>query len=74
MCETIQRRDPTRPAFWYASFIGPHPPVVPPQAYYDMYERLGVEDPVVADWARDAAAMPYALREHRQRLGVRGSH
>ena len=68
MCETIQRRDPTRPAFWYASFIAPHPPVVPPQAYYDMYERLGVDEPVVADWARDTEAMPYALRLHRQRV------
>ena len=44
MSRAIQRRDPTRPAFWYCSFITPHPPVVPPQAYYDLYERLGVED------------------------------
>ena len=31
MCRVIQRRDPTRPAFWYCSFIAPHPPVVPPR-------------------------------------------
>ncbi|MEP0764199.1 MAG: sulfatase-like hydrolase/transferase, partial [Chloroflexota bacterium] len=29
MCRAIQRRDPTRPAFWYLSFAGPHPPLMP---------------------------------------------
>ena len=68
MCQTIQRRDPTRPGFWYASFIAPHPPVVPPQAYYDLYEGLGVDEPVVAEWAKETAGLPYALRAHRARV------
>ena len=68
MCRTIQRRDPTRPAFWYTSFSAPHPPVVPPQAYYDLYERIGVDEPVVAEWAPDTDALPYALRLHRERV------
>ena len=65
MSRAIQRRDPTRPAFWYCSFIAPHPPVVPPQPYYDLYERLGVEEPVAADWAADPDGLPCALRLHR---------
>ena len=45
MCRVIQRRDPTRPAIWYCSFIAPHPPVVPPRDYFDLYHRLGVDEP-----------------------------
>ena len=64
MCETIQRRDPTRPAFWYCSYIAPHPPVAPPAEYLDMYMRLGVDEPFIADWAKDYDALPYALKQH----------
>jgi len=67
MCRTIQRRDPTRPAFWYCSYIGPHPPVTPPRDYFDMYREIGVDDPVIGDWARNPEAMPAALRTHRSR-------
>jgi arylsulfatase A-like enzyme len=67
MCETIQRRDPTRP-----SFITPHPPVVPPQPYYDLYERLGVDAPVVAGWAQDPASLPGALRLHHGKVPAMG--
>ena len=68
MSRAIQRRDPTRPAFWYCSFITPHPPVVPPQAYYDLYERLGVEEPVVAEWAAEPERLPCALRLHHAKV------
>lgn len=64
MCRLIQRRDPTRPAFWYCSFIAPHPPVTPPREYLDMYRDLGVDDPVVGDWAEDFDQLPYALKRH----------
>jgi arylsulfatase A-like enzyme len=62
MCRAIQRRDPTRPAFWYCSFITPHPPVVPPKEYLAMYERMGVPKPFVAEWAEDFESWPYALK------------
>ena len=65
MCRTIQRRDPKRPAFWYCSFIGPHPPVVPPRDYFDMYERLGTDEPFIGAWAQDPEDLPYALRLHQ---------
>lgn len=65
MCRVIQRRDPTRPAFWYCSFIAPHPPITPPSEYLDMYRDLGIEDPLIGDWARDPKQMPHALQRHR---------
>jgi arylsulfatase A-like enzyme len=65
MCRTIERRDPTRPAFWYCSFIAPHPPIVPPKDYFDLYERLGVDEPFVGDWAKDFDDWPYALKVHQ---------
>ena len=67
MCRTIQRRDPTRPALWYCSFIGPHPPVTPPQEYLDMYRDWGVDGPFIGDWADDFDNLPYALKLHRHR-------
>lgn len=68
MCRVIQRRDPKRPAFWYCSFIAPHPPVVPPQEYLDLYQRLGVDPPVMGEWARDFEALPHALKLHAARM------
>jgi len=67
MCRAIQRRDPTRPAFWYCSFIAPHPPVTPPAEYLDMYRQIGVDDPFIGDWARDRRALPFALKKHMNR-------
>ena len=68
MCRVIQRRDPTRPAFWYCSFIGPHPPVAPPREYLELYQRLGTGEPCMGEWATDVEALPYALRWHRGRM------
>lgn len=62
MCETIMRRDPTRPAFWYLSYIGPHPPLVPPEEYLRMYDDIELEAPRCGDWAKDEAKLPYAYR------------
>ena len=67
MCETIRRRDPTRPAFWYCSYAAPHPPITPPADYLRHYEHFGVDDPFVGDWARDFETLPYALKLHRGR-------
>ena len=64
-CRMIQRRDPTRPALWYCSFIGPHPPVAPPKEYLDMYRDWGVDEPFISDWAADVDKLPYALKLHR---------
>ncbi len=61
-CRYIVRRDPTRPAFWYMSFVPPHPPLTPPEPYVDLYRGVDVGAPFVGDWAEDAAGMPYAYR------------
>jgi arylsulfatase A-like enzyme len=34
------------------SFVRPHPPFDPPQAYLDLYDGLDLPDPVVGDWAK----------------------
>src|SRR5690625_2966106 len=36
------------------SFVRPHPPFDPPQAFYDMYRDLELPDPPVGDWASTA--------------------
>ena len=48
----MRRRDGTRPFFLSLGFIAPHPPLQPPQFYFDRYVRTGVLEPVIGDWAR----------------------
>jgi arylsulfatase A-like enzyme len=64
MCRVIQRRDPTRPAFWYCSYAAPHPPLTPPAEYWRMYESLTIDEPVAGEWAEDYASLPTALQAH----------
>ncbi len=63
MCRTIQRRDPLKPAFWFCSYIAPHPPITPPKEYLDMYRDIGVDDPFFGDWAETFDSLPYALKQ-----------
>ena len=48
----LERRDPTAPFFLKVSFIHPHQPCTPPQAYYDRYMNMDLPEPFVGDWAR----------------------
>ncbi len=64
-CKMIRRRDPTRPAFWYVSYQHPHPPLAPLQAYLDLYRDVEIPMPFIGEWARDEAAVPYALWDRR---------
>ena len=70
-CRYIVRRDPTRPAFWYMSFVAPHPPLTPPEPYMNLYRDLDVGTPVVGDWAEDVANMPYAYRTRQYAVSRR---
>lgn len=45
-------RDPSAPFFLNLSFIDPHPPLTPPQFYYDRYIQEKLPMPVVGDWAK----------------------
>lgn len=67
MARTIKRRDPTRPAFWYLGFRHPHPPLVPPQAYLDLYRDIEMDPPVYGNWC-EAEEMPFALSALTQRM------
>ena len=48
--EFIDRRDPTRPFFLHISFDKPHPPITPPESYYDLYRNIEFPAPVRGDW------------------------
>ena len=65
MCRQIRRRDPTRPGLWYLSHMAPHPPLVPPQRYLDMYRDVEIPEPVIGEWAQDPDSMPPSLRRNR---------
>ncbi|MFN3225137.1 MAG: sulfatase-like hydrolase/transferase [Hyphomicrobiales bacterium] len=54
MARTILRRDTTRPAFWYLGFRHPHPPLVPLQTYYDLYDGVEIDPPQIGDWVESA--------------------
>ncbi|MEW6755447.1 MAG: arylsulfatase [Candidatus Latescibacterota bacterium] len=50
--EFLRRRDPTRPFFLNLSFHRPHPPIDPPQAFFDLYRERPLPPVPVGDWAR----------------------
>lgn len=50
-------RDPTRPFFLHLSHWAPHPPLIPPQAYWDQYANHGMT-PAYGDWAPDLPWRP----------------
>jgi arylsulfatase A-like enzyme len=49
--EFLRRRDRTRPFFLNLSFHRPHPPIDPPQAFYDMYKNRELPPVPVGEWA-----------------------
>lgn len=53
MCETIKRRDPLKPCFFYVSYQFPHPPLVPLESYLREYEREELPDALSGDWQKE---------------------
>ena len=47
----LQSRDLNQPFFLNISFARPHSPYVPPAPYFEMYDRGGVPEADVGDWA-----------------------
>ncbi len=75
MCEYIIRRDTTKPAFWYLSFAAPHPPLVPPKDYLDLYNNLEFEEPRCGDWTnRPEDELPYAYNYYRKLYNMEKKH
>ncbi|TWT58452.1 Arylsulfatase [Thalassoglobus neptunius] len=58
MSRMIRRRDPTRPGFWYLSFTHPHPPLVPLQHYWDIYQQVNPAMPECGEWAPPDWSLP----------------
>ena len=50
MMKMIKRKDPTRPAFFYCSYMAPHPPLVPLQSFLDMYKDKELQPSIKDDW------------------------
>ena len=47
----LRRRDSTKPFFLMMSFHRPHPPLDPPEHYFNRYLHKGLPDLVKGDWA-----------------------
>jgi len=47
----FERHDPTQPFFLSIGFSAPHPPLQPPQFYFDRYLRTGTPGPAIGDWS-----------------------
>lgn len=74
MARTIKRRDPTKPAFWYLGFRHPHPPLVPPQSFLELYRDVDIDPPYIGDWARDAEKLPFAIQAQLSRTNLYNEH
>lgn len=79
--EFIDKRDPEAPFFLNVSFYDPHPPLTPPQLYYDRYINRDLPMPFVGDWAPslegpqrglDVDASAVCLDEHTMRCARAG--
>jgi arylsulfatase A-like enzyme len=48
-------RDPSSPWFLHVSFVAPHPPLIPPQVYWDRYKDRTDLRPTIGEWAPTGA-------------------
>jgi arylsulfatase len=68
MSRTIRRRDPTKPGFWYLSYRHPHPPLVPLQAYLNLYRDVEIDAPEHGKWLHRPEGLPYAVAAVHSRM------
>lgn len=61
----IARRDPRKPGFWYMSFSEPHPPIVPPEQFIEIYRDREIDMPFIGEWAKDWTNLPSGLKARR---------
>jgi arylsulfatase len=61
--EFLRRRDPTRPFFLNLSFVRPHPPIDPPQVFYDEYRERAIPPIPVGDWAKENDRPPRDIND-----------
>lgn len=74
MSRTIHRRDRDRPAFWYLSFVAPHPPLWPLPTYLEQYRNLPVSSPEFGTWMNNLLPeLPPLLRSKRNGFATSGA-
>ncbi|MFV1878695.1 sulfatase-like hydrolase/transferase [Nioella sp.] len=61
MARVIKRRDPSKPGFWYLGFRHPHPPLVPPQSYLELYRNVEIDKPFKGNWVKPKEELPFAI-------------
>lgn len=61
-----RKRDPSCPFFLHLSYWAPHPPLIPPQAYYDRYVRIMDRfAPSIGQWAPQGPARPGVVPDNK---------
>lgn len=69
--EWLANRPVDKPLFLTTSFYAPHPPLMPPQDYFDMYyKRTDLPEPAYGDWLGEPAGDSelVEMASHRVRL------
>jgi arylsulfatase A-like enzyme len=66
--EFVRRRDKTRPFFLNISFHRPHPPIDPPQVYFDLFKDKPLPPVPVGDWAAKHAKEPDTVDAWQARI------
>ncbi len=73
-CRFLERRDPTRPFFLYASFRQPHPPFVMQPAFWEMYRDKEVPMPVYGDWCEEKQPIHWQSLHQKHRTHLWWDH
>ncbi|MCC7517703.1 MAG: arylsulfatase [Verrucomicrobiae bacterium] len=66
--EFLERRDPSRPFFLNLSFHRPHPPIDPPQVFFDLFRDRRLPKVPVGDWAKEHLVEPDGMNTWRGKL------
>ncbi|MCC5830023.1 MAG: sulfatase-like hydrolase/transferase [Phycisphaeraceae bacterium] len=59
----VKYRDPSCPYFLHLSFWAPHPPLIPPAAYWDRYHGKHQRKPIMGQWAPKFAQQPGGIAD-----------
>jgi arylsulfatase A-like enzyme len=63
----VKYRDPSQPFYLHLSFWAPHPPLIPPQAYWDRYYRHHRRQPVASEWTPRFDTVPRGIPDDSAR-------
>lgn len=63
----VKYRDRSQPFFLHLSFWAPHPPLIPPSAYWDRYYRRHRRQPIESEWTPKFASVPRGIPDDSAR-------